>query len=72
MENRDEFAAFYNRQMLGINILWIGLAMLPVVGWILAVGVFVLWIMSLFAAIQHETKPVPYIGDYFQRWFKSL
>lgn len=72
IENKDEFASFYNRQMLGINILWIALAMLPVLGWLLAIGVFVLWVMSLIAAIQDEKKLTPYIGKYFQDWFKSM
>ena len=72
METREEFASFYNRQMLGINILWIVCAMVPVVGWILSIGVFVLWIISLVGALQGERKVVPYVGKYFQDWFKSM
>lgn len=72
MDTKDEFASFYNRQMLGINIVWITLAMLPLVGWILAIGVVVFWIMSLVGAIEGEKKPTPYAGKYFQDWFKSL
>jgi uncharacterized membrane protein len=69
---KDEFASYYNRQQLAINILWLICAMVPVVGWIAAIAVFIFWLLSLIGAISGEKKPTPYLGKYFQDWFKSL
>lgn len=72
LDKSDEFASFYIRQQLGITLIWITLAMLPFIGWILGIGVFILWGMSLAGAIQNKKKETPYIGLYFQSWFKSM
>ena len=71
-ENKDEFASFYIRQMLGLIILSVLLSVIPIVniiGWILAV---VLWIMSLLGAAEGTLKPTPLLGEHFQTWFSSL
>jgi hypothetical protein len=34
--------------------------------------VFIFWLMSLIWAITDVMKPVPFVGDKFQEWFKSL
>ena len=72
LEKSDEFASFYIRQQLGITFLLLALVMLPLIGWILAIGVFVFWGISLAAAAQNQKKETPYIGRYFQSWFKSM
>jgi uncharacterized membrane protein len=59
------------------------LAFIPIIGWILGfllgllsfvifVGAFVFWIISLIGAIENTTKPLPWVGLYFQDWFKAL
>ncbi|MFW5830936.1 MAG: hypothetical protein ACOC1D_00915 [Prolixibacteraceae bacterium] len=68
MKEKDEFAAFYNRQQTGIHILWFICAILPLIGWILGIGVLVLWVLSLIGAVEGEKKPTPFFGPYFQRW----
>lgn len=72
MNDKDEFASYYIRQNLGLNLLGIILTFIPVVGWILSIVVFVFWIMSLIGAIQGEKKEVPVVGNYFQEWFKTM
>jgi len=69
---KDEFASFYIRQNLGLMLAGTILTFIPVVGWILAIVVFVFWIISLIASIQGEKKETPYLGAYFQDWFKML
>ncbi|MEO8774674.1 MAG: hypothetical protein ABI371_10165 [Gelidibacter sp.] len=69
---KSEFASFYIRQMLGLMICGIILVFIPLVGWILNLGVFVLWIISLIGALGGEKKVTPFLGPYFQDWFKSL
>ncbi|NOY95773.1 MAG: hypothetical protein GXO81_05240 [Chlorobi bacterium] len=69
---KDEFASYYIRQTLGIFILGIVLAWIPyikVIAWII---VFIFWILSLIGSIQGEKKETPFVGQYFQDWFKAL
>ena len=71
-ENRDEFASFYIRQMLGLMILSFLLSFIPILGWIAWIFVLILWIMSIMGAVNGEKKLTPYAGTYFQDWFKTL
>ena len=69
--NKTEFGSFYIRQTLGIfllSLVWI----IPVIGWIAGLLVFVLWIISLVGALGGNKKPVFLLGEQFQEWFKSL
>lgn len=72
MNDKDELASFYIRQLLGLFLLSIVLMFIPVVGWIANIVVFVFWILSLLGAVQGEKKETPWIGSYFQEWFKAL
>lgn len=70
-QQKDEFASFYIRQMLGLiilNFVWI----IPILGWIVGIVVLVLWILSIIGAASGEQKLTPVVGQYFQDWFKSL
>ena len=69
---KSEFASFYIRQMLGLMLIALILNFIPILGWILNLGVLVLWIMSLIGALNGEKKLTPVLGVYFQDWFKSL
>lgn len=77
LEKRNPFTSFHIRQMLGlIGMLifsqlvekyinsWLG-----TVFWIIT---FVSWIFGLFYAIKEEYKPLPFIGEKFQEWFKNI
>ena len=69
--NRTELGSFYVRQTLGIfllSLVWI----IPVIGWIAGILVFVLWIISLVGALGGNQKPVFLLGEQFQDWFKSI
>ena len=69
---KDEFASYYIRQLLGIYLAGFILTLIPFIGWILSIVVFVFWILSLVGAIQGEKKETPWLGKYFQDWFKAL
>ena len=32
-------------------------------------GFFILWIMGLIAAVNGQQKPMPVVGEYYQKWF---
>lgn len=74
-EKKNAFAKFHIRQSLllmiislvGSIVFWI-----PLFGWLLAIGLLVLWIISLVAAVNGEKKETPLIGKLAQDWFKGL
>lgn len=76
---KNSFAAFHIRQMLGLSLLSLvnsyvlgkilGLGMVSI---IIAVALFVLWIIGFIGAVQGKEKRIPLLGDAFQGWFKSI
>ncbi len=74
MHNNDKSAlgAFHLRQGIGLFLTSLILSFIPVLGWIVALGVFILWILGLISAINGEMKPVPLLGDFYQRTFAGL
>lgn len=71
-DEKDDLASFYIRQNLGLMLLSLVLAIIPILNFIAWILPLVLWVMSLIGAIQGEKKITPLIGTYFQDWFKSL
>ncbi|MBF4469985.1 MULTISPECIES: hypothetical protein [Flavobacterium] len=77
-EDKNEFASFHIRQGLGLTITFFSLGliignfdslMISAPMWIF---ISVLWTYGIFSAIKGETKPVPLLGEYFQKWLKSI
>ena len=65
---KTKLGAFHLRQMLGFFVTGI-LCIIPLLGLLIALCIFVLWIMGLISAIKGEMKPVPLLGAYYQKWF---
>tara|TARA_R110002020_G_scaffold427434_1_gene636808 strand:+ start:651 stop:980 length:330 start_codon:yes stop_codon:yes gene_type:complete len=76
--NKTALGAYHIRQMLGIMLLGLALSLLGslldiyILSVILNIGVLVLWVLGLIAAIQGEKKPVPLLGEQFQQWFAGI
>lgn len=77
-DDKNKFASFHIRQALGLSLTFISLGliisnfdnvMIAIPMWIF---VSVLWGYGIFSAINGETKPLPLLGNYFQKWFKSI
>lgn len=77
---KTQLGAFHLRQSLGLILMSIAVgvaatmfAFVPFVGWLASLcvwaGLFVLWVMGLVSAIAGDLKPVPIVGEYFQKWF---
>ena len=73
---KTRLAAFHLRQMLGLTAVWFVsgiVCVIPFLGWLvyaaITVLLLVLWVMGLIAAANGEYKPVPVLGDPFQKWF---
>jgi len=81
--NKSQLAAYHLRQTLALMILsilvyivQIMLLFIPFLGWAIAIllwiGLVVLWIVGLIAAINSEEKPMPVIGTMAQDTFKGI
>jgi uncharacterized membrane protein len=77
-ESKNSFASFHIRQALGISLTFISLGliisnfdslMISAPMWIF---VSVLWSYGIFSAINGTVKPMPILGNYFQKWFKNI
>ena len=79
---KTRLGTFHLRQSLGLLITAIAcwvlniiLAFIPIIGWITIIivwlGLFALWLMGLIAAASGQTKPVPVLGEHYQKWFGS-
>jgi uncharacterized membrane protein len=72
------FASFHIRQAIGVFLVGLIVSFIQRYthfGWVdtlLGIGVFILWVMGLIAAIQGEEKPVPLLGEQFQEWFRNI
>ena len=77
-DDKNTFASFHIRQALGLSITFISLGLIisnfdsPMISISMWVFLSVLWTYGIFSAINGQTKPVPLLGNYFQKWFASI
>ena len=76
-DKKNRFTSFHIRQAIGLLLLSLvanlAYKFLPhTFGYLLNLGVFVLWVIGLIGAFNGEEKEVPLLGDKFQEWFKSI
>jgi uncharacterized membrane protein len=77
-EDKNEFASFHIRQGLGLTLTFISLGLIInnfnslMISASMWVFVSVLWSYGIYSAIKGETKAVPLLGEYYQKWFKSI
>lgn len=80
---KTSLGAYHLRQMLGLMILAVAstiirvpLMFIPFLGWsanlAISLGLLVFWILGLIAAVNAEEKPIPFLGDLFQKWFSAI
>ena len=80
---KTTLGSFHLRQVLGLIVtglvIWIPcliISLIPFVNFImilvwplLGLSLLVLWVMGLIAAINGQQKPMPVVGEYYQKWF---
>jgi uncharacterized membrane protein len=75
---KSTLARLHLRQSLGLMLTWLAIYILAIfavialgffgfITSILYLGVFVLWVLGLIAATNGEEKPVPLVGEFYQR-----
>jgi len=78
LDPKNRFARFHIKQALGIHLFF--LLFSPVVSYadnvfifgLLYMVYFLLWIYAFLAVLKNQYKTIPYIGKYFQKWFKFI
>lgn len=61
-DNNNDFVKFHLNQALVLNLFaFIGL--IPLIGWLIDIVVFVFWIMGIINAAKGEMKELPIIGS---------
>lgn len=79
---KTALGAFHLRQVLGLfvtgvafGICAIVLAFIPILGWLAIflgwLGLVALLIMGLIGAATGQLKPVPVLGQHYQKWFAN-
>ncbi len=71
-EEKSDYVNFHVRQMIGLALTGIALSWIPFLGWLVAIGVIVFWVIGLMGAVNGERKLIPIVGEHFQDWFKSV
>ncbi|MBP2284582.1 putative membrane protein [Flavobacterium sp. CG_23.5] len=77
-DDKNAFASFHIRQGLGITLTFISLGLIIsnfdslLISAPMWICISVLWSYGIFTAIKGETKPMPLVGAYFQKWFSNI
>jgi len=77
-EDKNSFASFHIRQALGLSITFISLGLIisnfdnPMISISMWIFLSILWTYGVFTAINGETKPIPLLGNYFQKWLSNI
>jgi uncharacterized membrane protein len=76
---KTQLGAFHLRQVLGLLLTGVVggfAAVVPILGWIvwflLMIGMLVLWLLGLISALRGDMRPVPLLGEQYQRWFAGV
>ena len=85
--NKSKFGAYHLRQSLGLNILFFITYFLLYLfffrnplsflkyNWLFALyalGILTLFVIGIINASKHEEKPIPFVGNLFEKWFGHL
>jgi uncharacterized membrane protein len=77
-EKHNPFASFHIRQALGLTITFLSLGMIVsnfdslMISGTMWIFVSILWSYGFFTAIKGDMKPVPLLGNLFQKTFKFI
>ncbi len=80
LEKQSKFVRFHAMQSTilfgGLFILNIALGFIPILGWLvgllLSLAAFVLWIVLMWKAFQGETYKVPYVGELAEKQLTKM
>lgn len=75
---RSDLVSYHIRNMIGLSLLsacisilsWIGIPFISISG--LVIALVILWFIGFLGALKGEKKEIPFLGKFFQDWFKSI
>ena len=65
-KHKSNFTTFHLRQSLGLIITGGLLALIPLIGWLMNIAVFLVWLYVIYHATQGRQEKVPVLGDCYQ------
>ncbi|CAI2767497.1 hypothetical protein [Flavobacterium collinsii] len=77
-EDKNNFASFHIRQALGLSLTFISFGAIIsnfdsfFITFPMWISISILWTYGIFTAIQGQTKPIPLVGELFQKWFQKI
>lgn len=71
LNDKDELTSYYLRQTLVLHLI-IAMGWVPVLGNLLALVALIFLIISVLSAVQGDKREVPFVGRYFQDWFRGF
>jgi uncharacterized membrane protein len=78
-DKKAVFSTYHIKQSLGLAGTGLALfvvGMVPILGWFISffgsLVLLYLWIMGLMNAINGKQKPVPWLGEKYEEWFKNI
>ena len=77
-ENKNSFASFHIRQALGLSITFLSLGLIVsnfdslMISGTMWIFVSILWTYGFFTAIKGDMKPIPLLGNLFQKAFHFI
>jgi uncharacterized membrane protein len=66
-KHKSAFTTFHLRQSLGLIITGALLALVPLIGWLINLIVFLAWLYAIYHAIQGRMEKVPALGEFYQK-----
>lgn len=78
MEPKNSFARFHIRQAFGIHVFFHALAIVftfmgvVYAPFVLYILYLILLVSGFIQASNAKTKPLPFLGDHFQKWFTFI
>lgn len=66
-KKHSDFASFHLRQSIGLIITGSMLLLIPLIGWVLNLGIIYLWALGFYSAMKEQEYKVPLLGDFYQK-----
>lgn len=77
-DEKNKFASFHIRQGLGLSITFVAVGLIisnfstPHIIIPFWIFISILWSFGIITAIKGETKEIPLVGKFYQKFFKNL
>ena len=72
-QGKTPLTTFYLRQMLGLIAIGLVSSFFPqLIGTLISLLIIAAWVYSLIGAIKNEYRELPWVGEYFQKWFDFI